>query len=115
MIRRIRRWYRSIRFRLDYGFSYEETWNLDITLAAWLGKRLLGLAMMTNGHPAGYGSTLDDTGMAFWVKDLMKHSEVSLRYADKAFGAEHEDAYVLYVDFKNTLQWVTDHVEHLWW
>ena len=115
IIPRLRRLYRRLRYRLHQGFWPEEVWNLDVSLAEWLARRLKALAAETKTYPSGYGGWMsDELEWKAWTADLIRHARACDLYARRTFLAEGDEAMVLDIDYKEALQWVSENYNHLW-
>jgi hypothetical protein len=96
--------------------EYNKTWgtpigndciNLDLSLAKWLGERLIFLAKYGHGFPNGWESQE-------WSVKLNAHGNNLLEYADKKFKAHGQDEVFLHAKVKEALTFVTDEFKNLW-
>ena len=75
------------------------------TLAKFMGIRLQFLAEHTHTYPPQYEHQ-------YWVNELRMHGEILEAYAmAQACGYHHDD---MLRDAKASIEWVAEHLNHLW-
>lgn len=113
----LRMWWQS-RTR---GWSDEELWSLDHSIAEFLAPRLRRLAEITHGSPSGYPNKYysrdAETDHESWRRDLAAAAEAFAEYVDCAqatdgWSMEREEA--AYREAKRAMDWIAEWFGSLW-
>ena len=111
-------------------------WNLNSSLAKWLGKQLIKWSHKANSHPPQYtydewtallymhGCTLLRYGKSRWTEDFANFYSMDKKPTSKdgkwwelvltADGNWVMESDLAEIEAKHSLQWVTDHFHTLW-
>jgi len=77
-------------YRIRYGFWPDELWNLDVTMAKFIGPRLRGLQRSKPGCPNDYAEEFGDDCFDRWREDVGKMAR-AMEIISAASFAEHLD------------------------
>ena len=121
---------------LERGQSMKPWWNLNSSLAKWLGKQLIDWSHKAHSHPGEYtheewtsllylhGCTLLRYGKSRWKEDFAnfysldkKPDNTDAKWWELVLTADGNwvmESDLAEIEAKHSLRWVTDHFYTLW-